>query len=85
MSVPLVGFINGLAMAPSGKFVACAVGQEHRLGRWFRIREARNSLCIVPLPASVHRKPDLVRRVCNATNGVDRDEEGDSNDDASED
>jgi len=39
-SVPLTGFVNGIALARSGKFVAAAVGQEHRLGRWFRLPEA---------------------------------------------
>lgn len=57
MAVPVVGFVNGLAVATSGKFVAAAVGQEHRLGRWFCVPEARNSLCIVPLPPELHRSP----------------------------
>jgi len=60
MEVPVVGFINGLALAPTGSFVAAAVGQEHRLGRWFRVKEARNSLCIVRLPPAIHRKPHLL-------------------------
>ena len=47
----------------AGRFVAAAVGQEHRLGRWFRIKEARNSLCIVPLPAALHRKPNLLAKL----------------------
>lgn len=59
MSVPLPGFINGLAIAPSGKFLAAAVGQEHRLGRWSRVAEARNSVCIVPLPSGLHAKQHL--------------------------
>ncbi len=59
LSTPVAGFINGLALAPSGKFIAAAVGQEHRLGRWFKISEARNSVVIVPLPAPLHTKPRL--------------------------
>ena len=59
-SVPLSGFINGLALARSGRFVAAAVGQEHRLGRWFGLKEARNCLAIVPLPVACHRKPHLL-------------------------
>ena len=41
---------HGVAVAPSGKFVACAVGQEHRLGRWYRARQAKNALVLVQLP-----------------------------------
>ena len=63
LSTPLTGFVNGLALAPSGKFIAAAVGQEHRLGRWFKISEARNSVVIVPLPAPLHIKPRLGSRL----------------------
>ena len=59
LSTPAVGFVNGLAIAQSGKFLAAAIGQEHRLGRWFRIKEARNSLAIIPLPQPLHAKPRL--------------------------
>lgn len=59
MSVPLTGVINGMALPPSGKFVACAVGQEHRLGRWFKVPEARNALYLVPLPEPLHAAPRL--------------------------
>eukprot|EP00069_Balaena_mysticetus_P018601 bmy_11541T0 len=51
--IPLVGFINSLKFSSSGDFLVAGVGQEHRLGRWWRIKEARNSICIIPL----HRAP----------------------------
>ncbi|KAF3829090.1 hypothetical protein GH733_003354 [Mirounga leonina] len=47
--IPLVGFINSLKFSSSGDFLVAGVGQEHRLGRWWRIKEARNSICIIPL------------------------------------
>ncbi|KAL6069523.1 Ribosomal RNA processing 9, U3 small nucleolar RNA binding protein [Balamuthia mandrillaris] len=47
--VPMVGFVNGLAFGPSGRFLVAAVGQEHRMGRWQRVPEARNGLHIIPL------------------------------------
>lgn len=76
-SVPMVGFVNGLAVATSGRFLVAAVGQEHRLGRWFRIPEARNSLCVVPLPSVLHQKAKLLdrggaRRKDGLDNGGDR-------------
>ncbi|XP_059017034.1 U3 small nucleolar RNA-interacting protein 2 [Mustela lutreola] len=51
--IPLVGFINSLKFSSLGDFLVAGVGQEHRLGRWWRIKEARNSVCIIPL----HRTP----------------------------
>lgn len=50
-SVPLEGFVNGLAVSSAGKFFVAAVGQEHRLGRWEHHTKARNEVCVVPLPA----------------------------------
>ncbi|XP_014385209.1 PREDICTED: U3 small nucleolar RNA-interacting protein 2, partial [Myotis brandtii] len=47
--IPLVGFINSLKFSSAGDFLVAGVGQEHRLGRWWRIKEARNSVCIIPL------------------------------------
>ena len=58
-SAPVPGFVNALSVAPSGKFVACAVGQEHRLGRWFKVPAARNSLCLIAMPKALHVKPKL--------------------------
>ena len=60
LAIPLAGHVNGLAIAPSSKFLCAAVGQEHRLGRWFRERAARNALAVVPLPACLHAKPRLL-------------------------
>ncbi|ELR54727.1 U3 small nucleolar RNA-interacting protein 2 [Bos mutus] len=47
--IPLVGFVNSLKFSSAGDFLVAGVGQEHRLGRWWRIKEARNSVCIIPL------------------------------------
>jgi len=50
-SVPLEGFVNGLAVSSTGKFLVAAVGQEHRLGRWEHLKKARNEVCVVQLPS----------------------------------
>ncbi|XP_073058500.1 U3 snoRNP-associated protein-like EMB2271 [Primulina eburnea] len=50
--LPLVGFVNSLAFAKSGKFLIAGVGQEPRLGRWGRISAARNGVSIHPLVLS---------------------------------
>uniref|UniRef100_A0A8C4XE79 U3 small nucleolar RNA-interacting protein 2 n=1 Tax=Erpetoichthys calabaricus TaxID=27687 RepID=A0A8C4XE79_ERPCA len=48
-SIPLVGFVNSLKFSNSGKFLAAGVGQEHRLGRWWRKKDAKNGIYIIPL------------------------------------
>jgi len=43
------GFVNGLSIAPSGRFAVAAIGVEPRLGRWDHIPSSRNQLAILPL------------------------------------
>ncbi|KAK3800751.1 hypothetical protein RRG08_003155 [Elysia crispata] len=47
--VPVTGFINSLKFSSNGDFLVAAVGQEHRMGRWWRLKEALNGWCIIPL------------------------------------
>ncbi|XP_071406836.1 U3 small nucleolar RNA-interacting protein 2 [Pithys albifrons albifrons] len=51
--IPLVGFVNSLKFSASGDFLVAGIGQEHRLGRWWRLKEAKNSICIIPLKRRV--------------------------------
>uniref|UniRef100_A0A8C7XTW9 Ribosomal RNA processing 9, U3 small nucleolar RNA binding protein n=1 Tax=Oryzias sinensis TaxID=183150 RepID=A0A8C7XTW9_9TELE len=53
-SVPVSGFVNDLKFSSSGHFLVAGVGQEHRLGRWWRLKEAKNGIFIIPLK----RKPN---------------------------
>lgn len=46
--VPICGFVNCLAFTNDGRQLVAAVGQEHRLGRWWRIKEAVNSIVVIP-------------------------------------
>ncbi|XP_063797434.1 U3 small nucleolar RNA-interacting protein 2 isoform X1 [Pseudophryne corroboree] len=48
-TIPLVGFVNSLQFSSSADFLVAGVGQEHRLGRWWRLKEAKNGLYIIPL------------------------------------
>lgn len=43
------GFVNDIQFAAGGKFLAAAIGQEHRLGRWWREKDAKNCLLIAHL------------------------------------
>ncbi len=43
-----------------GAHIVAAVGQEHRLGRWWRLKEARNSILVIPLnPQKVEEAPEV--------------------------
>jgi len=54
--VPAVGFVNGLRFSSNGDFLVAAIGQEHRLGRWWRDKKARNSTLIIPLNRKTQAK-----------------------------
>ena len=43
------GFINALAFSHHGDFLVAAVGQEHKLGRWWRDKKSRNSVTVISL------------------------------------
>ncbi|CAH2312597.1 U3 small nucleolar RNA-interacting 2 isoform X2 [Pelobates cultripes] len=47
-TIPLVGSVNSLQFSSTADFLVAGVGQEHRLGRWWRIKEAKNGLYIIP-------------------------------------
>lgn len=47
--IPLPGVINSLQFTKSGDYLIAGVGQEHRMGRWVRIPEARNGTHIIKL------------------------------------
>lgn len=47
--VAVPGFVNSLAFTNDGSKLIAAVGQEHRLGRWWRIKEATNCVLVIPL------------------------------------
>lgn len=44
------GFVNGLAVSRGYDMLAVAVGNEHRLGRWTRVRGAKNTVQFLKLP-----------------------------------
>lgn len=47
--IPVQGFVNSLQFSSDGNFLIAGIGQEHRLGRWWRIKEAKNVIMIFPL------------------------------------
>ncbi|XP_027037908.1 U3 small nucleolar RNA-interacting protein 2-like [Pocillopora damicornis] len=52
-SVSMVGFVNALAFSNDGNNLIAGIGQEHRLGRWWRLKKAKNCVCVIPLQRTV--------------------------------
>ncbi|GMT15006.1 hypothetical protein PFISCL1PPCAC_6303, partial [Pristionchus fissidentatus] len=48
-SYEVMGFINSIAFCPKTCRVVLGVGQEHKMGRWWKDTEARNSVVILRL------------------------------------
>ncbi|XP_029006001.1 U3 small nucleolar RNA-interacting protein 2 isoform X2 [Betta splendens] len=57
-SVPVSGFVNSLKFSSSGQFLVAGVGQEHRLGRWWRLKEAKNGIYVIPLKRKRDQEAD---------------------------
>ena len=41
--------MNSLAFSNDGQLLVAGVGQEHKLGRWWQLKSAKNAVCIVRL------------------------------------
>ncbi|XP_065909895.1 U3 small nucleolar RNA-interacting protein 2-like [Dysidea avara] len=48
-SIPVRGTVNGLCFSHCGKFLVAAVGWEHRLGRWWSDKTAKNVIVLISL------------------------------------
>ncbi|CAF1336953.1 unnamed protein product [Adineta steineri] len=44
-----IGFVNDLKFSPDGNYLVVGIGQEHRLGRWWTIKSAKNAVLIYKL------------------------------------
>jgi len=49
LSIPVVGFVNALSFDTHGSILSAAVAQEPKLGRWQRIKKARNGVVVFTL------------------------------------
>ena len=43
------GTVNSLQFSANGQLLIAAIGREHKLGRWWNIKESSNSLAIIRL------------------------------------
>ena len=74
-SIPVTGFVNGLQLGASGRLLVAAVGQEHRLGRWSRVKAAKNGLLVVRMEPSLPAQRGKLRAA-----GVEEDDQEDQDD-----
>lgn len=49
-TIPVEGYVNALVFDNKARFLLAGIGQEHRLGRWERLKSAKNGLAIIALP-----------------------------------
>jgi len=47
--IKMAGFINSLAISADGGYLVAGLGQEHRLGRWWRDKSAKNKIAVIKL------------------------------------
>lgn len=48
-ALPMVGFVNSLQFSADGSLLVAGIGTEHRFGRWWHLKSAKNCVCIVRL------------------------------------
>jgi ribosomal RNA-processing protein 9 len=56
--IPLHGYINGIAFGPKAKFCVAAIGQEHKFGRFARVKGAKNRFAIIKLQSAEQEDVD---------------------------
>ncbi|TYZ59333.1 hypothetical protein PybrP1_008513 [[Pythium] brassicae (nom. inval.)] len=49
-TIPVPGYVNALVFDSKARFLLAGVGQEHRLGRWERLKRVKNGIAIIALP-----------------------------------
>ncbi|XP_033105638.1 U3 small nucleolar RNA-interacting protein 2-like isoform X2 [Anneissia japonica] len=48
-NIPVMGSVNDLQFTSDGRHLVAAVGQEHKWGRWWRLKNAKNCIVIIKL------------------------------------
>ncbi|GAX24411.1 ribosomal RNA-processing protein 9 [Fistulifera solaris] len=49
VAIPVRGYVNAIRFGPKARFLVAAIGQEHRCGRWDRVKGVKNRVAIVNL------------------------------------
>jgi len=56
--VRVTGFVNSLDISSDGRYLVAGLGQEHRLGRWWRDKAARNKIAVIRLDKVAEKKEE---------------------------
>ncbi|KAL9643894.1 hypothetical protein ABK040_013305 [Willaertia magna] len=49
-NIPIPGFINGIEFnQQDASYLVCCIGQEHRLGKWWKNKQVKNGIAVVKL------------------------------------
>lgn len=56
VEIPVKGFVNGLQFNRDGTALIVALGQEHKSGRWWTEKEAKNCIQVIPLLMKEQKK-----------------------------
>lgn len=56
VEIPVRGFVNGLQFSKDGTALIAAIGQEHKNGRWWHEKEAKNCILVIPLQQKSPKK-----------------------------
>lgn len=54
--IPVKGFVNHLCFTNDGKKLIAGIGQEHRLGRWWTNKEAKNVIQVIPFNITTNKE-----------------------------
>ena len=86
-TIEVPGFVNSLKFSEDGSTLVAGVGQEHRLGRWWRNAEAKNSIWVVKLrkKAEVEEKMNGVMLMNGGPTLVNGKDDSESDEDDEED
>jgi WD40 repeat protein len=79
-SIPIDGFINSIAI--SKRLIVLGVGNEHRLGRWWRLKNVKN--CVKVIKLSDYVDP-YTNGMCDTWGDDDDDNDNEEEDDEEED
>jgi WD40 repeat protein len=72
-AIPIYGFIYAIAL--SKRMVVVGVGNEHRLGRWWRLNKVKNCLKIIKLPDYSEISRRIVEDDINTVSSSDEDDD----------
>lgn len=57
--IRMKGFVNSLNFSSDCEFLVAGIGQEHRLGRWWSIKDTKNVVSIIPLKKTENQSDQI--------------------------